>query len=85
MCQWEPSSLVFSPGGGGERSRGPIQKSAYREGAFFCFSKLSLWLLQEPLNHKAPIITAVHNPALPSGTSAIVETFYIRAVQHSGR
>lgn len=43
----------------------------------FCFSKLFLWPLQEPLNHKAPIIIAVQNPALPSGTSVIVETFYI--------
>lgn len=38
---------------GWESSRSPIQKRAYREGAFFCFSELFLWPLQEPLNHKA--------------------------------
>lgn len=66
------TSLVTWP-----RGRALTQKSAY-------FPTLTLSPIQEPLNHKLPVLIAVQNPALRSGTSATMDMSYICSVQCSG-
>lgn len=60
-----------------ESSHCTTQKSAY-------FPTLTLSPIQEPLNHKLPVLIAVQKPALPGGTSAMMDMSYICSVQCSG-